>query len=187
MKKRIINFLRTAGFLLGILLLIGLIYTLANYNTINQQISDRLSQQIQKYGYIGIFIISFLLEILPQPFVNPNVPFANALILGLDFRTLLVYMITGAIISDFVAYFLGIYYGERISIQIAGKENYEKGIKIFRKYGKLGMTLLAITPLPYFPILAGVFRMDLKSFIIYAIFPRIIHFIIFPLIIAQFI
>jgi len=39
------------------------------------------------------------------------------------------------------------------------------------------MAVLALTPLPYFPILAGIFKMRFVDFIIYAIFPRVIHMI----------
>lgn len=40
------------------------------------------------------------------------------------------------------------------------------------------MAVLALTPIPYFPILGGLFKMKVSDFIIYGIIPRILNFFI---------
>ncbi len=186
MQKSVIKWIKRGSFLFGLIILVLLIYSLLNYNTLQSQIEGSLKSSIDKYGYWVVFISAFLLEVIPQPFVSALVPFANGLLLGLDFKTLFFYMFIGAISSNFFGYYLGIKYGPRISIQIVGEENYEKGLSWFKKYGKIGISILALTPLPYFPILTGIFKMKFREFIAYAIIPRTFHLIIFSYLIAYF-
>jgi len=178
-KFKPFKLLRTLSYFLGLAILALFIYALINFGLLQNQLETSLENQILKYGYISIFIIAILLEGLPQPFVSAIFPFITGVVLGLDFKLLLLITIAGAILSGFVAYAIGIIYGKKIAIKIAGKENYQTYHDLFKRYGKLGMTIIALTPLPYFPILAGVFKMNLGDFIRFAVIPRIFHFLIF--------
>jgi len=171
--------LKIASLILGLIVLLVFTYSIINFSLLQNQINDSLGNQVQKYGYIAVFILAFILEISPQPFASAIIPYTNGLILGLDFKSLLTVTIVGVILSSLTAYAIGIRYGEKVTIKLVGKENFEKSDKTFKKYGKPGMALLALTPLPYFPILGGVFKMDFKDFLLFAIIPRIIHFLIF--------
>ncbi|MBT4166350.1 hypothetical protein HOE04_04900 [archaeon] len=186
-KFKPFKLLRTLSFILGLTILALFIYTIINFGFLQNQLEAGLKNQILQYGYISIFLISFLLEGLPQPFVSAIFPFITGVVLGLDFKLLLLITIAGAILSGFIAYAIGIIYGKKIAIKIAGEENYQTYHNLFKKYGKLGMTIIALTPLPYFPILAGVFKMNLGDFIRFAVLPRIIHFLVFAYIASFFI
>ena len=178
-KFKPFKLLRKLSFILGLIVLALFIYTLINFGLLQNQLEAGLENQILKYGYISIFIISFLLEGLPQPFVSAIFPFITGVVLGLDFKLLLLVTISGAIISGFFAYTIGLIYGKKLAIKITGEENFQTYHDLFKRYGKLGMTIIALTPLPYFPILAGVFKMYLGDFIRFAVIPRILHFLIF--------
>ncbi len=169
------------------LLVLGLlVYSIFNYSFLKNQINDNLNNQVIKYGYIAVFVLSFLLEISPQPFASAIIPFANGMVLGLDYYSLLISTILGVITSSFAGYFLGIYFGKEIVLKFTGEENYEKYYRIFKKYGKFGMALIAITPLPYFPIIAGVFKMDFFDFVFYAVIPRVVYFFVFGYVLNLF-
>ena len=165
--------------ILGILALLLFFYSFVNYSLLQNQINESLGVQVQKYGYIAVFILAFILEISPQPFASAIVPYTNRLVLGLDFKILLTTTIIAVILSSITAYIIGIKYGKRLTVKFVGEENFEKSYNTFQKYGKPGMAVLALTPLPYFPILGGVFKMNFKDFLLFAIIPRIIHFLIF--------
>ena len=97
----------------------------------------------------------------------------------ISYKFLLIITITAVITASYFSYIIGIIYGKRITIKLIGEEKYDLSYEYSKKYGKLGIAILALTPLPYFPILAGLFKMNLKDFTIYAVISRIIHFLIF--------
>jgi membrane protein YqaA with SNARE-associated domain len=128
-----------------------------------------------KSGYIGVLLFSLLLEVSFQ-LIGPDLLLVAGVIIKMKMFYLLFSIITGSIIAGFLGYHLGWVYGDSILSFALKKRNMIKAIEIFKKYGKIGLTILALTPLPYFPILGGIFRLRLKEFIIYALVPRIIRY-----------
>jgi membrane protein YqaA with SNARE-associated domain len=129
-----------------------------------------------KSGYIGILIFSLLLEVSFQ-LIGPDLLLAAGMIIKMNMFYLLFSIITGSIIAGFLGYHLGLVYGNSILSFALDKRDMVKAIEILRKYGKSGLTILALTPLPYFPILGGIFRLRLKEFIIYALVPRVMRYL----------
>ena len=170
---------KVISLIIASIILAVFILSLINYRVLNVVIEESFRMQVDRYGYIAISVIAFLVEILPQPIVSALFPFANGLMFGLDFSTLLIFTMTGALLSNFVAWIIGTGLSKRYGPQLVGEENYEKNIRYFRKYGRPGISILALTPLPYFPILTGLFRMKLWEFLVFAILPRTCHFLLF--------
>lgn len=166
MDKKAVN-----GFL-GILLLTLLI---VNYTRLKQYFGTVLEEQIGAWGYFGVFIIVFILEMVPQPLISTLLPYTTGLIFGLKFKLLLPIMLIGAIPASYLSYFIGLRYGENIVGIFIDKKNYDNSVKWFKKNGRIFIATLALTPLPYFPVLGGIFQMKLSGFTRYAIIPRIIH------------
>jgi|GEM_PF-1739708 len=171
---------------IGILAAITLVLVLLYYTSFQEYLSIFLEEQIGVWGYTGVFIAVFLLELLPQPVLSALLPFTAGILFDLNFRYLILIMIFGGITANYIAYALGRCYGGVIVGVFIKKKSYEKGITWFDKYGKKSITLLALTPLPYFPVLGGIFRMSLHDFTFYAILPRFFHFLIFCTLIAFF-
>lgn len=172
---------KIVSFIIGLVVLASLIYAAVNYSTLQESITERFGEHVQNYGYAAVFLLTFLVEISPQPFVSSIFPMITGFIIGLDFYTLFSFTISAVIISSLFSYYLGIYLGKRATSKIIGEENYDKAQERFDKYGRFGMAILALTPIPYFPIVAGLFKMNLSDFILYGIIPRILHFIILSL------
>jgi membrane protein YqaA with SNARE-associated domain len=129
-----------------------------------------------KYGYMGILFFSLLLEVSFQ-LIGPDLLLAIGVVIEMNTFYLLVSIITGSVLAGFVGYHLGIVYGESILHFTLKKKNMIRAIEIFKKYGKFGLTILALTPLPYFPILGGIFRLSVRDFMAYALVPRAIRYI----------
>ena len=162
------------------ILALGFIY----YTPIQNTLSDFLEDQIAILGYYGIFISVFLLELIPQPLISALLPFTTGLLLDLKFFNLLLILLIGSITANYLAYFIGIIYGEKMARYFISEKNYNKSVQWFDKYGMSFMTILALTPLPYFPIMGGIFHMTFKEFTMYAIIPRIFHLVIFSFLIG---
>lgn len=174
-----LNRFKKIVFYVSFVSLIAIILIIINYGIFGEALSAELTAFLEKWGYISAFILAFSIEIIPQPFISSLFVFATGYTLGLTFTKLLIVTMAGAILSNFVAYFLGIRFGVNLTKKIIGEESYENTHVMFKKYGNIGMTILALTPLPYFPILGGLFKMSFRDFLVYAIIPRLFHFAIF--------
>ena len=161
------------------ILLILFMIILFNYKEINQFLNTFLENQIIAFGYLAIAVAVFALEFFPQPFLSALVPFTTGLLLGMDFYYLLLTLGVFAITANYTAYWFGRHYGKPIIRFFINQKNYDRSLRWFNKYGYRSISFLALTPLPYFPVLGGLFRMTFKEFTIYAIFPRILHVLIF--------
>jgi membrane protein YqaA with SNARE-associated domain len=100
-----------------------------------------------QYGYIGIFIVSFLGAssiIFPIPYTLIIFTIGSFQILN----PLLIALAGGAgsAIGEFFGYFLGYYGRTIISEKQQRKMNYI--VKIFSRYGAITIFLFALTPLP---------------------------------------
>lgn len=168
--------IKKISIIFSLVILVLLISSLINYKILHNKLDDTLGRQVQKYGYIAIFIVSYTVEILPQPFVSALVPYINGLVLGLNFKLLLVYTLIAVFLSSLTGYYFGVLYGGRITIKIFGQENHDKYSCLFKKYGNYAMTIAAFTPFPYLPVVPGVFKMSLKNFILHALIPRVVYF-----------
>ncbi|MAG01762.1 hypothetical protein CMI42_00330 [Candidatus Pacearchaeota archaeon] len=166
-----------------LLIFIIILILLINYNAVESSILTFLEGQISTLGYVGIFITVFFLELVPQPIVSPLLPMITGIYFGFNYLNLLYIVLISSIISNYTAYFFGKIYGEPIVRFFMNERNYQRSIRWFDKHGKIGITLLALTPLPYFPVIGGIFKMKLHEFTLFAIIPRILHFIIFSYII----
>lgn len=174
-KKRI--------FLLGFLILIVLIFSLSYYNTLSLYAENILKMSVNQWGYYGIALSVFILEFVPQPFLSVLIPFTIGRLFDLNPYYLIVLSVIFSVIANYSSYFLGYTLGDKVARFMVTEENYNKSLSWFKKYGKKSLSVLALTPLPYFPVMGGIFKMTPWEFTIYGIIPRMMHFLIFlPLI-----
>ncbi len=127
-----------------------------------------------QWGYFGIFLFTTLLELSIQ-LIGPDVLVAAGILSKLNVFYLLLAITLGSWVGGFIGYYIGKVNGELIMSIFISQKKFRKGVEVFRKYGDLGMTILALTPLPYFPIVAGIFQMRFRNFLLYALLPRTIR------------
>jgi len=169
---------KTRTILIVLFVLIGLIICLVNYTYLTTLAENLLQTQIGSWGYYGIAISVFLIELIPQPILSSWMPCSVGLLFNMNFFYIILISLASAMPANYLAYFIGTKYGKSVANFFVSEANYEKSIKWFDKYGKKSISVLALLPLPYFPVMGGIFKMTLKEFTIYAIIPRIFHFIL---------
>lgn len=167
---------------LSVLVVVSLLILL-NYAYIENYFGGFLDQNIEKWGYVGVFVSVFFLEIFPQPFLSSLLPLSSGFFYQFDLVTLVLVAIVAAMLSNYTAYFIGLKYGNEISDYFISPENFKKAQKWVDSHGEKILILMAMTPLPYFPVLGGLFKLPFWKFTMYAIIPRAIHFMIFSYII----
>ncbi len=162
-----------------ILVVLLLIFSIVNYRILKKSVSEGVNDYVIKYGLIAVFILIFILEVSPQPFVSGLAPLASGMAFGISDSSILVIAVVSVIISGFAAYSFGRVYGDSITPKIIGKKHYNRYVRLSKKHGNGALAVAAFSPIPYFPVLAGAFKIDIKNFFIFGIFFRILHYLVF--------
>lgn len=152
----------------------GIVFALALTVTIFV-FRDQL-QRAERYGYLGIFIISVLGNatiVLPVP------TFVTAFAGGGVFNPVLVGLISaaGATIGELTGYLAGIS-GKAV---VENREMYARFQRWMQRYGLIALFVLAAIPNPFFDlagIIAGVSRVPLYQFMLVTWAGKIVKFLI---------
>lgn len=164
--------IKLIGFSFILFSLLIFIYVISNYGNLNEQAKE----VIGIYGYMGTFVIAFLVDMLFQP-LGPELPLITGLLSGLNPWIIIILVVLGSSIASYFGYFLGRKYGKKGVKRLYRNKVYNKWCNYYNKYGKITLTLAALTPLPYVPFcwFSGILNMKLKNFFLFAILPRSIR------------
>lgn len=165
LSKRTLNIIR----ILVLLGVIGLTVVLL----INR---DRI-QELQFYGYPGIFLFSILANatiLIPVP----GVIFTSAM--GAIFNPLLVSIAagSGAALGELSGYLAG-FSGQAV---VEGSKRYKRIVRWMDKYGDITILILAFIPNPLFDlagIVAGILKMPIWKFLVYCVIGKILKMMMF--------
>jgi membrane protein YqaA with SNARE-associated domain len=135
-----------------------------------------MKNSIKKYMYPAIFFFSLLSNLFQQP-IGSEAPGVIAVLLGANI--LLVFFISalGISIGLFISYYVGKYFlSDKMQISCSLKK-YRNYCKIIHKYGRLGLLLAMLTPIPDIFIiwLVGAFKMKLRDFVFFGVVPAILR------------
>ena len=167
--KRLI---KLTGFAIILASVVILIYILFNLETVQH----KAEAIVGGYGYIGMFVVAFLVDMLFQP-LGPELPLTTGLLSGFNVFNVILAVATGSALASYVGYFLGNKYGELGIKKLYGENIYNKWSEYYNKYGKIAVSIAALTPLPYVPFcwFSGILNMKQRNFLLYAILPRVVR------------
>jgi membrane protein YqaA with SNARE-associated domain len=157
-----------------IITIIFFTYTILESNSLK----GKITQTAQTNGLISIGIFSFVLDLIPQ-YVPPHIFILTYKLIGLNLLNILIIVIIGSTAGSLFGFEIGKRLKKHDGIfNLVG----EKKIKIFEDglngWKKLIVSLAAISPIPYIPLILGMLSMSRKNFIIFGVVPRIIGFIV---------
>jgi membrane protein YqaA with SNARE-associated domain len=170
--------IRYVNYALSVILLIIMIISIINFRIFK----EKLTGNVEHYGFIGLFLSSFFIELVPN-FLNPLWGLGTALLSGLNFYKSLLFCILGVVSGSLIGFELGRRYGLRIICALSQEKTIDKTISFVNKYGNAFMFLGAVSPLPYFPIVFGALFIKRRNFLLYGLIPRILFVIIFGILI----
>jgi membrane protein YqaA with SNARE-associated domain len=101
--------------------------------------------------------------------------------LSVDWLTILLTVLIGSSLGAIIGFEIGNKFRKKASLieHWIGKERTEKFEKGINKKGVWFITLAALSPVPYIPLILGMMHLSRKNFIIYGMIPRMISFILF--------
>ncbi len=161
--------------LVNIIVILLLVWSLVNYKFLENEVVGA----VQVGGLIAMVLIVFILEGAPV-FVGGSVAVASLMAMGgFNIWLLLSLFLLSAILGNFFYYYLGYFSGKKI-LRYFDKKDVKKYEDLFKKYGLWAMVIMAVSPIPYLPTIAGVFRMSPRHMFIETLIVRLIrHLVVF--------
>ncbi len=146
-------------------------------------IKNFISASVTQYGYIAIFAVSFITDLLVQP-LGPDIPLVLGVFSGLNPWMVFLVVLAGSYLALLAAYYLGKTLGAAGIERVMGKKNFAKLSK-YETGSKWFMFIGALTPVPYIPYFAGLWNFSFVDTIIFVVVPRTIRFM-FVLFVAYY-
>ena len=142
------------------------------------QIKEFIRFTIETYGFIAVFVISYISDIIMQP-TAPDIPIAIGIFFGLNPIFVTLAAIIASALATITGYYLGLRFGANGFKKFYGNKKYKKIRKTYLKY-RLIIPLAAISPIPYVPVcwISGMLKMERIKFFLYAMIPRSLRLII---------
>ena len=175
MKKRRFNQFYILPILIFILSIAIFVYSIIDYAYIEQGVKT----SFETYGLVGAFILSGLLEFIPQ-YISPHIFVISGALFDFNFLRLLFVVIIGSTIGSVLGFEVGHRFKRRASIleKWIGKKRAQRFERGINKQGRIFITLAAVSPIPYIPLILGMMHLSRKNFVLYGIIPRIIGLVI---------
>ena len=163
---------RIIGYILLAVLFVLFSYAFLNYQTIRIE----FYHEIQKYGWVGLLVGAFLMDVIAGP-IGPEIPVIGGLLAGIKIPTIIYMTVLGSTIASFLIYSIGYFFGEYGALHYVSPRKYKYYKKIFNRHRRITMVLGALTPVPYVIVclIAGVFRVKPSEFTTFAISARIVR------------
>ncbi|MCU0642172.1 MAG: VTT domain-containing protein [archaeon] len=153
-------------------------------------IGMELTTQLAAYGFVGLFALVFVLELIPQYF-SPFMVSISALLFGLDPFAVCLVSVVASSVSSLTAFRIGRKLSTRFVEDIVnGGKKKEKNNshnltgRIINGWGRWIVLATALTPLPYFSMLFGAMRMKPDNFYLFGMVPRVAGYVLITLFMA---
>ena len=168
---------RNRIFLLVFLIVVIAIAVIFAFNSAN--LRNFTLKYVERYGFVGILSLTFVLEMLWQP-IGPELPVSIGILFGLPHIPVLIFTLIGSYLVSLLNYYIGKGYLSKKLMFSLETDDRGKYRSLFKKYGKWGILLAAIGPIPWVPFcwLAGSFKMKFRKFAIYGLIPRTIRILV---------
>lgn len=174
-RKKIRREIRIINILLLAIIIILAFYSVINYSSLKQYVSFFLKD----YGLLSLFIIVFIFEFFPQV-MSPDYSLLLAIGLGMNTYNAVVVTMIASIIAGITAFLIGYHYGFATIAPFFKQKDIDKTLRFWDRHGKWFVLAAGVIPLPipYFPLVFGALRMELKEFLLWGVIPRALCFIL---------
>ena len=168
--KRIVGFV---SLFITFIFVVLMIYGLTNPEFLNEDISFF----IFNYGAIGLFVVSAILDLIPQ-LISPIVALGVSFVAGMNIYYAIIATIFGSMLGSLIGFVIGKrYMFNAVNILISKKSTFRLS-NLINKHGKIVVLLAAISPIPYFPVFLGAINFSGRNLIIDGVLPRTLSIIL---------
>ena len=169
-KKRSIHVI---DFIIVILIITLSVLLIIGYNFFKGEVT----REIMAYGLLGLFVLVFLLDFIPQ-IISSHFAIIAGASSGLDINLVVLFSVIGTILGSMLGFKVGRKQGLCFIYYHFKEKTVKRVFGFWKKYGHMFVMLSALTPLPYFPVIFGSLEMSKEDFIKYGLIPRIVSFVL---------
>ncbi|MEA3558727.1 MAG: VTT domain-containing protein [Candidatus Thermoplasmatota archaeon] len=170
-KKNLIKL----GVILGVLLILIIILNLL----LGDQIEIIGIQWLDKFGYTGIFLSTFLMDTFLSP-VSPDFILLVSMAGDVNVLGVLSIMSFASVLAGNAGYFIGRFLGNRKIVRKRIEPYERRGHYLIEKYGIWAVIIAALTPIHFSVVswIAGMLEMDYKQYLVGSLWriPRFMFF-----------
>ena len=134
-------------------------------------VKDQAGGLILKYGLWALLIISLVIEILPSVISPPSL-LLLCKSLSISIPWAITFMTLGSLIGGLISFHIGRKAGTSVVNMFVKDKDIEKLQRTFNKYGRYALMIIAISPIPDYPIFFGSLGMSWKNYFIFGFFFR---------------
>ena len=134
-------------------------------------LKDQAGGLILQYGLWALLLMSLLLEILPSALSPPSL-LLLCKTLGISIMWSVTFMTVGSLIGGLISFHIGRKAGTKVVAMFVKEKNISKLQRTFEKYGTYALMVVAMSPIPDYPIFFGSLGMTWKKYFIYGFFFR---------------
>ena len=169
-KKKVAVIWWTVAILFLLLFLVSFIF--------QEPISSLIEGELGRSSLLILFVITFILEILPQ-YLAPHLFAIQAKLLGLSIFETFSSMILGSLAGSLLGFWLGERYGLKFSRKVVGEKDFDLvEEKVNGNGGKWVVALAAFSPIPYLALVFGAIGFSRRSFFFYGLIPRFFSYVV---------
>lgn len=136
-----------------------------------------LDNALQVYGGVGIFVLSFVLDAIPQ-YISPHIALFSAALLKINMIVGFLLVAIGSTLGSLTGFFIGGLVRKPVVVDFVGRKKYKQIERFLNEGGKWFVTVAAVSPLPYVPLVLGALRMKKHKFLLYGVIPRLLGFLV---------
>lgn len=131
----------------------------------------------QRFGFKGLFVTTFLLDFLIQPF-PPDIPLYSFVLSDSPFYLAVLGTGVASLCGAMAGYWTGRLLEYEGAIRFIGEKKYKQAHDLFMRHGMLAVMVAALTPVPFNVVCwsAGIFKMPFDRFLLSAVVTRVPRF-----------
>lgn len=173
-EEKIRKEIKALDWILATLFILVCVYFIFNYKSLK----NYLAGDIASYGLAALFTFVFLVEFIPQV-ISPDYPLLLAIFGGANIFSATIVTMIASFAGSLLGFLVGRKYGIKFVYNLLDKSKSEKVFSFWDKYGNWFVLASAVLPLPipYFPVIFGALKMEMKEFFLWGLIPRALGFI----------
>jgi membrane protein YqaA with SNARE-associated domain len=158
--------LKLIGIIISIIVIAFFIYSVIQYSSLKEEYT-----QLDESSYFIIFLTTVFLESFPQ-MVPPLLILSSTILLHVSLFKVILIISLASLLGSMLGFSIGSKYMHKALSSLISDEKQVKAKRVIKKYGRLGLLIIAITPIPYFPLIFGAINMSKKDFLFFGAIPR---------------
>ncbi|MBI3334853.1 VTT domain-containing protein [Candidatus Pacearchaeota archaeon] len=129
--------------------------------------------KLQTYGVLAFFLISLVLEFVPQ-YISPHIIIFSSPLFNINLFVVLLVTLIGSALGSSLGFAVGRLYGLHFAASLFSTKTLTKIIHAMNEHGRWYVLIAALSPLPFIPLIFGALHFSRRNFFWFGLIPRML-------------